>query len=259
MLVTWEKEMVKIVSKNEENLNVLGDLWEKLMNTLSTTHARVPVWKLQTQSRWRNDRQGEDAPKCPQEHPACTELLRRVRGRLIIVCGAPRPMAWESKKKKKHHCTTTYTQLCIVQEAREEIGRKIDFAQPTFTLVWRLLLLGYVFFFFRKWTLKTWKWALKWPFYLNANENTQKSERKQVVWWRWSTCYSFFISISEQRLASPVDQVGQNTAFGGFEISGQIPGLHSHRLLFFFFFATKFHAGAINRRTSTSRAKLENQ
>ena len=41
----------------------------------------------------------EDATKCPQERPACTELLcwsgegRRGEGRkrLIIVCGAPRP------------------------------------------------------------------------------------------------------------------------------------------------------------------------
>ena len=45
-----KKEMVKIVSKNEENLNVLGDLWEKLMNTLSTTVESVFfvqnfVWK----------------------------------------------------------------------------------------------------------------------------------------------------------------------------------------------------------------------
>ena len=31
--------------------NVLGDLWEKMMKTLLTTHARIPAWKLQTWSR----------------------------------------------------------------------------------------------------------------------------------------------------------------------------------------------------------------
>ena len=39
-----------IVLKNEKNLNVLRDLWEKLMNTLLTPHARMPVWKLKTWS-----------------------------------------------------------------------------------------------------------------------------------------------------------------------------------------------------------------
>ena len=32
----------------KKTVNVLADLWEWLMNTLSTTHARMPVWKLQT-------------------------------------------------------------------------------------------------------------------------------------------------------------------------------------------------------------------
>ena len=40
-----------------------------------------------------------DAPECPQEHAMCTELLCRSgevrggRGRLINVCGSPRPTA----------------------------------------------------------------------------------------------------------------------------------------------------------------------
>ena len=32
-------------------LNILGDLWEKLMSTISTTYARMAVWKLLTWSR----------------------------------------------------------------------------------------------------------------------------------------------------------------------------------------------------------------
>ena len=39
--------------------------------------------------------------ECPQEHTACTDLLCRSgegRGRLIIVCGAPRPTAWQGNK-----------------------------------------------------------------------------------------------------------------------------------------------------------------
>ena len=43
-----KKEKVKIVLKNKKkNLNVLGELGEKLMNTLSTTYSRMPVRKLQ--------------------------------------------------------------------------------------------------------------------------------------------------------------------------------------------------------------------
>ena len=38
-----------------KNLNILGDMWEKKMSTLSTTHARMAVWKLNTWRRQRLD------------------------------------------------------------------------------------------------------------------------------------------------------------------------------------------------------------
>ena len=43
-----KKEMV---SKNEKTLNFLGDLWVILIKMFSTTHWRMPLWKLQTWSR----------------------------------------------------------------------------------------------------------------------------------------------------------------------------------------------------------------
>ena len=54
-----------------KNVNILGDLWQKLMSTLSTTRARVAVWKLQTWSQQRLDvRQGE-APKLVPTRTHC--------------------------------------------------------------------------------------------------------------------------------------------------------------------------------------------
>ena len=37
----------------KKNMNILEDLWENMMNTLSTTHARMAVWMLKT---WRQQR-----------------------------------------------------------------------------------------------------------------------------------------------------------------------------------------------------------
>ena len=84
----------------------------KLMNTLLTTHARMAVWKLQTWSRQRLDdlmfTSGTLPSWCPQEHTACIDFLcRQVRGRLVIVCGTPGPMAWLGNISASAHSTLT--------------------------------------------------------------------------------------------------------------------------------------------------------
>ena len=43
-------------------------------------------------------REGGGRLQEPTRTPACTYLKRRGRGRLIIVCGAPRPTAWRGNK-----------------------------------------------------------------------------------------------------------------------------------------------------------------
>ena len=60
-LITMVKLKRKNSFENEKNLNILGDLWEKLMNLLSTTHAKMPckfakvksvTWEMSARGRW---------------------------------------------------------------------------------------------------------------------------------------------------------------------------------------------------------------
>ena len=65
---------------------------KKMVITFLTTHAKMPVWKLQTWSRQRNVRQGRVLPSAHKNTLRVPSYC--VRGRLIIVCVAPRPTAW---------------------------------------------------------------------------------------------------------------------------------------------------------------------
>ena len=100
-----KKKTYKSSFEKWKNLNILGDLWERMMNMLSTTHVRMAVWELKTWRRQRLDdwkfARGVFPSEYPQKHTVCTDLLCRSgegRGRLKIVCGAPRPMAWWGNK-----------------------------------------------------------------------------------------------------------------------------------------------------------------
>ena len=73
-----------------------------MMNTLSTSHPRMAVWKLKTWKRQRLD-DWKFARGCSRAraHKStlhvpiyCAGQVRGGRRCLIIVCGAPRPTAW---------------------------------------------------------------------------------------------------------------------------------------------------------------------
>ena len=68
-MVTIKKKWLKNSFEKWKNLNFLGDLWVILINTFSTTHWRMPVWKLQTWSRLRNVRQGDALKLVPTRTP----------------------------------------------------------------------------------------------------------------------------------------------------------------------------------------------
>ena len=95
----------------KKNLNILGDLWEKLMNMLSTTLARMAVWKLKTWSRQRLDdwmfARVVFPSECTQEHTACADsLCRSGEGTSVNRLWSPRPTTWRgnnSKLTSPHH------------------------------------------------------------------------------------------------------------------------------------------------------------
>ena len=56
----------------------------------------------------RGKGRGKEGSQLPRRTPACTYLSRRGRGRLIIVCGVPRPTAWRGNNSASHKHMTRW-------------------------------------------------------------------------------------------------------------------------------------------------------
>ena len=83
----------------------------KMMNMLSTTHARMAVWKLKTWSRQRRD----DWKFARSTLRVPIFCVGQVRGCLISVCGAPSPTAWRGKNttEKRDWTNKRLASVCV--------------------------------------------------------------------------------------------------------------------------------------------------
>ena len=80
------------------------------MSTLSTTYARMAVWKLQAWSRQCSPGGRSQASSHNTLHVPIY-CAGQVRGRLLIVCGAPRPTAWRGNNAWEYLNPTTQSLL----------------------------------------------------------------------------------------------------------------------------------------------------
>ena len=106
-----KKEIVKNSFENDKNLNVLGDLWEKLMNTFSTTRMRGCLRESCKREVGKEMfARGGAGGSCevPTRTPACSYLLHRGRGRLTRSANRGGALQASYDKRRRWNCFQTW-------------------------------------------------------------------------------------------------------------------------------------------------------